>query len=158
MRKILAGIVASLCIVLLVCSSGYAQQKMGTPAEAKALVKKAVAYYKSVGKEKAFAEYNKPDGQFSNLKKGLYITVYDFNGKCLASGAIKAMIGKDLIDLKDVDGLPIIRKGLEICRTKGSGWLHYKWANPANKKITKKTTYVELLDNSYMIACGAYSH
>ena len=59
--------------------------EFGTPAEAEAMVKKAVAEIKANGKDKAFAEFNNPKGKFTD--RDLYITVYDMNGKCLSHGA-----------------------------------------------------------------------
>jgi len=156
MRKILFRVIVLWGVVILVCGVAYAQQKLATQKEAEANAKKAVAYYKSVGKEKAFAEFNKPNGQFSNLNKGLYISVYDLSGINVSSGANSAMIGKGFIDLQDPDGVKIIRGLIDIAKTKGKGWLTYKWTNPATKKIEKKTTYLELVDNNYMICCGAY--
>ncbi len=42
--------------VVVLLGTVSAQGKKGTPAEAEALVKKAVAFYKTNGQEKAFAE------------------------------------------------------------------------------------------------------
>lgn len=153
MRNALTGMMIAVLVILW---GGVADaQKMATPDEAKANVKKAVAFYNAVGKDKAFEEFNKPDGKFTNLKKGIYIAVYDFNGKCHASGAVPAMVGKDLLGMKDADGKPIIRDGISIAK-KGSGWINYRWGNPTNKKTERKTTYVVGVDNEYMISCGAY--
>ncbi len=157
MRKTLIGMVISVGVVLWLAGVVCAQEKMGTPDEAKALVGKAVAYYNAVGKEKAFEEFNKPDGKFTNVKKGLYITVYDLTGTCLASPVNKAMIGKNFYNLKDSNGKYIIRAGLEAVKVNGSGWHEYTWVNPATKKIANKKTYNELVDNNKVwICCGAY--
>ena len=59
MKRVLAGII----IVLLVITFAYAQDR-GTASEAKALLDKAVAYYKANGQEKAFAAFNDPNGGF----------------------------------------------------------------------------------------------
>jgi cytochrome c len=155
MKKTLTVMIVLVWAVLLLSSAAFAEQR-ARPDEAKALLKKALAYYKTVGKEKAFEEFNKPDGKFTNLKKGLYVTAYDYNGKCHASGANKAMIGKDFLDLKDADGKFIIRAAIAQAKSKNPGWVNYRWTNPGTKKIEKKTTLVEAADEFYLLACGTY--
>ena len=74
--KTLAGIAIAL---MLTTGTGLAIAKeKGTAAEAKALVKKAVAYVKEVGKEKALVEFNNPKGKF--VHKDLYVFVTDISG------------------------------------------------------------------------------
>ncbi len=63
---------------------------------------------KANGKEKAFADFCNPKGAF--VDPDLYITVYDLTGKCLAHGANSKMIGKDLIGLKDPDGVAFVKE------------------------------------------------
>ena len=83
----------------------------GTKDEAVAMVKKAVDFIKANGADKAYAEFSNPKGQF--VDRDLYITIYDMNGKCLAHGANAKMIGRDLIDNKDVDGKEFIKERVE---------------------------------------------
>ena len=126
-----------------------------TSKDAETLVKKAVEYYKANGKDKALPEFNNPKGKFADLDNGLFLFVYDFNGKCVAQGANPVMVGKVLIDLKDPDGKMVIKDLIEIAKTKGKGWYEYKWPNPATKNIEIKVSYVEGHDN-LMIGCGYY--
>ena len=79
-------VVIAVVLCLFVAVSVSAQQR-GTPAEAKAMVEKAIAYIKANGQEKAFAEINNPKGKF--VDRDLYIMVIDMNGTCLARGAIQ---------------------------------------------------------------------
>ena len=78
--------------------------------------------------------------------------VYDNNGKCVSHGANPALIGRDLIDLKDTEGKPLIREFVAI---KNSGWVDYKWPNPVTKKIEPKTTYLVRV-GTYLVGVGAY--
>ncbi|MFA6411476.1 MAG: cache domain-containing protein [Syntrophales bacterium] len=125
----------------------------GTTDQAQALVKKAISFYKANGKDKTFAEINNSKGQF--VKGDLYVTVYDMDGKCLAHGANKAMVGKDMIGMRDPDGVFMIKERIAITKSKGHGWQDYKFTNPTTKKIESKTAYVEKVDN-YVFTCGAY--
>jgi len=78
--------------------------------------------------------------------------VYDQTGKCVSHGANAALIGKSLIDLKDIDGTPIIRN---LVAVQDTGWVDYKWPHPVTKKIEPKTTYVVRVGD-YRVGVGAY--
>jgi cytochrome c len=125
----------------------------GTKTEAESMVKKAIAFYKANGKDKAFAEVSNTGGQF--VKEDLYVFVYDITGKCVAHGFNKSMIGMDLSALKDPNGKLFVKERIEIATTKGSGWQDYLFTNPVDKKIEPKTAYVEKVDN-FIFGCGAY--
>ena len=142
-------------VVALALSQGAQAEERGSAAEASALVKKAVAYVKANGKDKAFAEFNNPKGQF--VDRSLYIFVYDLKGTSLAigNGNSAKMVGKDLSDMRDADGTYIIKGLIAIANAKGSGWFDYKWPNPVTKAVEAKSSYVEKLDD-IMIGCGIY--
>lgn len=125
----------------------------GTAAEAMAMVKKAGEYLKANGKEKAFAEFSNPKGSFKD--RDLYIMVYDMNGVSRAHGANPKLIGKDLIQLKDADGTFIVKSFVDLAKSKGKGWVDYKWPNPVSKAIEAKSTYVEKHDD-VLIGAGIY--
>ena len=123
-----------------------------TKDEAKTLVKKAVSFFKANGKEKSLAEFSNPKGQF--VKGELYLTVWDLNGTQIAHGANAKLVGKNLIDLKDKDGKAFVKDFMSIGK-KGSGWVEYKWTNPATNKIESKHTYLETA-NDIIIGAGVY--
>lgn len=148
MKKLLAVVI----ICLLTTSFVYAAEK-GTAKEAQDLVGKAIAYYKANGKDKAFAAINDPKGQF--VKKDLYVYVFDFNTVCLAHGANKALIGKNLSELKDTNGKQFMKEMTQAAKTKGKGWVDYNWTNPVTKKIGAKSTYYQREGDIYF-ACGIY--
>jgi cytochrome c len=146
MKKVLA----SLVIVSFLASFAFAG---GTADEAKVLVEKAVSYIKSDGKDKAFSEFTNSKGKFIN--KDLYIFVVDFNGSTLAHGGNTNLVGKDMSELKDADGEFFIKKMISVAKSKGSGWVDYKWVNPVTKKIEPKSTYIQKND-TYFVGCGIY--
>ncbi len=151
-RRSLVGLIVSLCLGL----SGMAQAaERGTADEAVALVKKAAAYLKANGKEKAFAEFSNPTGKF--VSKDLYVFVYGLNdGVNLAHGNNAKLIGKNLIDLKDANGVYIVKEFLKTANSKtGTGWVDYQWPNPVTKAMEAKSTYVEKAGD-VMIGCGIY--
>jgi cytochrome c len=152
MKKLLSTILFGLA-ALAFNHAAFAAGDKGTADEATTLTKKAVAYLKANGKEKAFAEFSNPTGQFRD--RDLYIFVIDFNGKSLAHGANAKLIDKNMADLKDADGKPFIKDFIEVAKSKGKGWVDYKWPNPTTKAIEAKSSYVEKADD-FIVACGIY--
>lgn len=132
----------------------HASPDHGTRDEAVAMVKKAAAFYKANGKEKALAEFNNPKGQF--VDRDLYVTAYDLKGTSLANGMNSKLVGKNMMDLKDMDGRYITRERLTIAKEKGKGWQEFKWVNPITKAIEPKSMYFELVDE-LVIGCGVYN-
>jgi cytochrome c len=124
-----------------------------TQNEAKALVEKAVAFVKANGKEKAFAEFNNPQGQF--VKGELYVLAQGLNGVILAHGANVKLIGQDHLQLKDATGKLFVKEMVDLVNTKGSGWVEYSWTHPQTKKVQAKMTYIQKVDD-YFIGCGIY--
>ena len=125
----------------------------GTAEQAVAMVHKAIDYIKTNGREKAFAEFNNPNGQFRD--RDLYVVAFDLKGTNLAHGANAKLIGKDLIQLRDANGVFLIKEFLEVAKSKGSGWVNYQWPNPVTSVIEAKSTYVEKADD-LIIGCGIY--
>jgi signal transduction histidine kinase len=138
------------CILVATFSMGAQAQSKATAAEATAMVKKGIAFAKANGKDKAYAEISNKAGQF--IDRDLYLTVYGLDGTVRAHGANEKMIGKNLMDLKDIDGTPFVKERMELAKTKGTFWQDYKFTNPTTKKIEPKSMYCEKLDDS--VLCG----
>lgn len=150
MKTFFKGLVIMLAAVAF-CASAMAADK-GTADEAVAMVKKAVSFVKANGKEKAFAEFSNPKGQF--VDRDLYVMVYDMDGNNKAHGSNPKLIGKNLLEIKDADGTYIV-KGLIDVAKKGKGWFDYKWPNALTKAVEAKSTYVEKVDD-VLIGVGIY--
>ena len=118
--------------------------------DATAMVKKGVAFIKANGKDKGYAEISSKTSQFK--KEDLYLVVYGLDGTVHAHGANEKMIGKNLIDLKDIDGKPFVKERVEMAKTKASFWQDYKFTNPESKKIEPKSMYCEKLEET--VVCG----
>jgi cytochrome c len=140
-------------ILSLLCSTFAFAGERGTADEAVALVQKAVAYLKANGKEKAYAEFNNPNGQFKD--RDLYIFVIDMTGLEWANGANQKIVGKNVLDLKDADGKPMVKNFIELAKTKGKGWVDYKWPNPVQHTVESKSTYLEKYED-VLVASGIY--
>jgi cytochrome c len=125
-----------------------------TADEAKAFAERAVAYIKEVGAEKAFRDFSRPDGGFVDGE--LYMFCYSKDGVNKAHGGNPAFVGKNLLAVKDPDGVlanaEIIKKGLQD----GSGWVDFKWPNPVTKKVEMKSAYVIKVDDDTVCGSGYY--
>ncbi|MRW91359.1 histidine kinase [Duganella sp. FT80W] len=144
---------ATTVISLALTGTASAENK-GSKEEAVAMVKKAVAMVKAEGKEKTFAAIADPANTTFH-DRDLYIYVYDFNGVALAHGNNPKMIGKNLITMKDNESKLIIKEMIEVAKSKGSGWIEYKWPNPVTKTVEPKAGYVERIDD-FLIGSGIY--
>jgi cytochrome c len=152
MKKLLKEVAFSLFFVAF-GTAAFAAEK-GSPEEAVAMVKKAVAHLKENGKEKAFVECgNVGNAQFHD--RDLYVFVYDLNGVNVAHGNNPKMVGKNLLDMKDYDGKFIIKSFIEAANSEGKGWVDYKWPNPVTKAVESKSSYIEKVDG-LIIGCGVY--
>lgn len=118
------------------------------------MVKKAAALVKSDGKEKAFAAFADPANKDFH-DRDLYVYVYDMNGVSLAHGTNPKMVGKNLLNMKDNEGKPMIQEMVKVAKEKGSGWVDYKWPNPVTKAVEAKSGYVERVDD-ILIGSGVY--
>ncbi|WP_348693654.1 cache domain-containing protein [Duganella fentianensis] len=143
----------ALVLLALGLQGSVMAQERGTADQAMAMVRKAADYLKANGRDKAFAAFNDPKGQFRD--RDLYIMVYDMKGFNLAHGANPKLIGKDLIQLRDPNGIFLIKEFVETAKSKGSGWINYQWPNPVTQAVEAKSTYVEKVDD-LIIGCGIY--
>ena len=125
-----------------------------TQADVQAFVKEAVAYARENGKEAALAAFTAPGGQFHRGQ--LYIYAYDFEGTVIAHGGDAALVGRNLIDMTDPNGVPVIKELVRLAKS-GSGWLYYTWPNPAHDNVQEpKLGYVEKVDDTWFLGSGTY--
>ena len=131
--------------------SAHAADGGATKDEAVAMVKKGVAHVKSAGKDKAYADISdKANTEFHH--QDLYLTVYQLDGTVKAHGANAKMIGKNLIELKDIDGKAFVKERMDLAKANATFWQDYKFTNPETKKIEPKSMYCEKLEDT--VVCG----
>ena len=143
-------------VTLLAAASGTVlAQDNGTRDEAKAMVDAAVEHVKKVGPEQAFKDFS-DKGNKAWQKKDLYVFAYTMEGVNVGHGANEKLIGKNLIELKDPNGKPLIQELRDTAR-KGAGWVEYDWPHPQTKKIESKASYVRKLSNfDGFVGVGVY--
>lgn len=126
----------------------------------KSLVRDAAQMLRTQG-EAAFEEFRKPE---SRWRKGdTYIFILDKEGNMLLHPDPE-MENKNQLELKDVNGKPIIR-GLLAAATalpeKQEGWFHYQWPEPHGLLPRWKSSFVQLVQSpggkEYVIGSGMYN-
>ncbi len=148
-----ALITVSFAALLLVASAAVAEE-FGTKGEAVSMVNRVQEKFKKDGADATFkAVSDKSTPEFHD--RDLYPFIYDMNGVNVAHGARPALIGKNLIDLKDQDGTYLIREMVKIANGPHHGWIDYKWPNPITNKIEDKSSYIEKMGN-YFVGVGIY--
>jgi cytochrome c len=141
-------------IVLLAQSCFASGSEYGSKDEAVAMVRRVAEMFVKQGPDQTFTAVS--DKSMPNFHdRDLYPFIYDLKGNCVAHGARPALIGKNLLDLKDQDGKYLIREMIDIANGPGSGWVNYKWPNPLNNKIEDKTSYIEKMGD-YFVGVGVY--
>jgi len=123
-----------------------------------ALVSDASALVRSRG-DKAFDELSE-DG--SRWRQGeTYIFVLDPEGNMLVHPELE---GKNVLNLKDVNGKPIIRGLIDAATTfaeKPEGWYHYQWPVPGGLLPRWKSSFVRLViapsGKRYILGSGMYN-
>ena len=142
---------ALISIALALTAATASAAVEATKEDAVAMVKKGIAFIKAQGLEKGYAEVSNKKGQF--IDRDLYLVVYGLDGKCLAHGANPKQIGRDLIDLTDIDGKYFVKERVAMVKAKPAGaWQEYKFTNPVSKKIEPKVMYCEKLGETAV--CG----
>jgi cytochrome c len=142
-------------LAMLVLAAALSMPALGstdaTKDDAVAMVKKGIAFIKAQGAEKGYATISDKNGPF--IDRDLYLVVYGLDGKCLAHGANAKQIGRDLIDLTDVDGKYFVKERVNLAKAKPAGfWQEYKFTNPVSKKVEPKVMYCERLGETAV--CG----
>jgi cytochrome c len=150
MRKIPLTAIITSAAIAAASFNAFGADAGATAAEATAMVKKGVAFIKASGKDKGYAEISNKSGSFKD--RDLYLVVYGLDGVVRAHGANDKMVGKNLIDLKDIDGKAFVKERVELANAKGTFWQDYKFTNPVTKKIEPKSAYCEKLDDT--VVCG----
>jgi signal transduction histidine kinase len=136
-----------------VCNGADAQTVPLSKAEA--MVDKALAFIKANGKDAAYAEFNKPDGQFHDGE--LYIYAYDFEGNCLALGVNPKLVGKNLLELKSSNGVYQIKELISQVKAKGTATVEAEFVNPTTKKVQPKVLLAKRVPGTdTLLGSGVY--
>ena len=141
-------------IILAASALAAASLAAQTRDQAKSFVKQAVDMDVAAAKGKLLYRRATQPALDGPTKGTLF--VYDLEGKVLAHGVRRELVGVARWTAKDPDGKPWIQDWTKLVKEKGNGWIEYKELNPAqNNKVMKKASFVELF-NGMVIGAGIY--
>ena len=153
-NTILLKIVLMLSLLLIAAPALAEEKKRGTPAQAQAMVARAIALFDREGAKAAFDHItNRPTPEFKHLD------LYVFVGKAknvtiVAHAQTRSLIGTDSTTLIDPNGLNIGRAILDKVKPEGA-WVDYGWKDPLTGKVAPKSSWV-VLHKGYIFGCGVH--
>ena len=124
-----------------------------TEAQVVAFVQRAADYVKAHGKVEALKVFSDPQGEFREGE--FYIFAEDFAGTELANGGQPEIVGQNLIDLEDANGVKILEVLIAAAK-QGSGWVSYVWDNPETGQEQAKRAYVIKAGADWFVGSGMY--
>ena len=153
----------ALKIVIVVClllpaAPAFAdthKKKRGTPAQAQAMVAKAVALFEEAGLKAAFDRFtNRPGAEFNHLDLYIFVLKAEKGARIVSHAQSRSLIGTNASTLIDPGGLSIGRAILEKAKP-GSAWVDYGWKDPLTGKIVPKSSWV-VRHKGYIFGCGIH--
>lgn len=107
--------------------------------DAIAMVAKGAAYMQKNGVDALIREVNAKNPAF--VSDVTYLTVRAMDGTQLAHPTNPKLVGKNMVVLPDADGKLFRKEIIDQARTRGKGWVDYRYNNPANGQVERKSTY-----------------
>lgn len=120
------------------------------------VVGRAAALIGERGKE-AFVLLRDRTGPFVFMDT--YVFVHTPDGIELVNPAQPTLEGRNLLDLRDLQGKAVIREQVAIAERDGSGWLDCYWYKPGDNTPARKRTYVrkaQFGQETYIVGSGIY--
>jgi methyl-accepting chemotaxis protein len=126
----------------------------GTAQEAMGMVRAGCEFQRNHGGDALVADVNKlGKGRF--VDRDLYLMVIGLHDDVFRGhGNNPRTLGQGP-QSKDVDGKRFVREMVEVARTRGEGWVDYKWAHPVTNEVLTKSTFVQRA-GELVVACGIY--
>jgi signal transduction histidine kinase len=126
-----------------------------------ALVEDAAALMEREG-EGAFAEFTILGSRWYD--GSIYLFAYTLEGTCLFHAVTPALVGHQLIDLRDINGKPVIRMIADVGRKPepdASGWVFYLWQDGTQLSPSWKSAYVRKVimpgGRTVIVGSGVYN-
>lgn len=129
-------------------------EKRGTPAEAKAMLAKAIAHYAKVGRDKAFADFTAGKAPFHD--RDLYVVCIGADHRIIAHGGFPAFVGQSADRLANVEGKPLGNTLWNAASDGKDGAVSYRWINPMSGKPEPKVSFARKAGSDVCLV-GAYN-
>ncbi|MBC7360088.1 MAG: cache domain-containing protein [Desulfacinum sp.] len=148
-------VLMAVVFALVVSWSPAAWSSEATPKEVVAKVSEAAQLLADKG-EGAFAEISDRNGRF--VWKDSYCFVLDLAGTVVAHPIKPNLVGKNLMNVKDIKGKLVVAEYVSIAKSpEGSGWSEYWWPKPGEKAPSMKVSYImKVPGRDLLVAGGLY--
>jgi len=165
-RGALAGLMAGLLAAAAVAPATAAEDRLSlyTYRDTRslvALVEDAAALIERNG-DQAFKDFAQKDSKW--LNDDYYVFVYALDGTCLFHPITPELVGQNVMDLKDMNGKPIIRLITDVGRKPekdASGWVFYLWENQTQITPNWKSAYIRKVitpsGQAYVVGSGSFT-
>jgi signal transduction histidine kinase len=120
------------------------------------VVDRAAALVADRGKE-AFGALRDTTGPFVFMDT--YVFVQRPDGTELVNAAQPSLEGKNLIDVRDLNGKYLVREYIDAAMKHGSAWVDYQWYKPGHNTPAQKHSYVRRVQfgkDTYIVGSGFY--
>lgn len=108
----------------------------------------------AAAKDKAatLGEIGNPNGRY--VKGGVYVFAYDLSGVMVAHPFNAKLVGKNLLDVPDVDGKLFRKTIIQEVKAHSSSTVEYKYRNPSDNKVEAKLTFCKKAED--LAICAGY--
>ncbi len=146
---------ASLLLLAAPALAKGQKQKRGAPADAQAMVAKAVALFDRAGRQAAFDRItNRPGAEFNHLDLYIFVLKAEEGARIVAHAQTRSLIGVNAAALIDPNGLNIGRAILAGAKPEGA-WVDYGWKDPLTGKVVPKSSWV-VRHKGHIFGCGVH--
>ncbi len=113
--------------------------------------------------EAAFEQFRVANSKW--LKGQRYLFIYDAKGKCVFHPIEPRLIGQELIELKDLDGRPMVAMITDVAKRPepdASDWVFYLWEESWKSRVPEwKSSYIRKAvapgGGVYLVGSGSYN-
>ena len=150
MKNVIAMTVLAACALTIGADKARATEDECRAAQT--LVDTATNHYKTVGQEKAYADFM-DKGNADWVNNGHYVTVSTMDGIYLVYARNPKLTNNpDLPYLKDTDGILFVQEMAKAGKSSPNGaWVKYTWLHPITNKLSPTHAWVKPSGNLLFI-------
>lgn len=147
-----------LLLFLFACTSTTSQYDYKETEELVSFVNRAVDLIEQYGEE-VFPQFRIKGSEWDHDDR--YVFVWGLDGMRYVYPPDVSGEGKNMLDLKDINGKPIGKLFVEaVSSDAGEGWVHYEWPKPNSDIPIWKSTFLKKAvapsGTSYLVGSGLY--
>ena len=119
-------------------------------------VNRAAALVAEQGKQ-AFGQLRDKTGPFVFMDTYVFVDTPD--GTELVNPAQRSLEGRNIIDLHDAKGRPVVREEIAAAMKDGTAWVDLYWYKPGSNNPARKQTYLRKVQSgpdTYIVGSGLY--